>query len=219
MDFFIKLLASNWISILALGISFIALYKTDFQPFSLAINTAGRFSLSVNLKNSSQIAISPSLIFTNEGVRTGIVENLAIIITTPKNSKKILIPLLTLDDMGINSTKESKPLEATAFTGFSLMGKETVSKRIMFVPQSSEKFIFEQGDYLLEIFAKSSGDKSLKKSGEMKITIDSIDMSEIFKNIPNIKPGQTAYVEGAYFRDKTTLELDQAYESLKPYLK
>jgi len=209
---------NNGIAILALLISIITLYLTHLESFSLEVHDSGRFSLSVNPKNSSQMAISPSLIFSNHGAKDGIIENLAIIISS-EDQKQLLIPFIILTDSSINSTQISKPMAAMPFSGFSLASKETTEKRIMFMPQSSQPFILKPGDYQLEIFVKSSKNKKFEETNKMAIQIDPIDIKQIFKNIPQLKPGESAYVEKAYFQDKTTQSLDDAYQDLAQYLK
>ena len=212
-------LENQWIAILALLVSIITLYLTHLKPFSPKIYSAGRYSISINPQNSSQIAISPILVFANEGAKKGVIENLALIIKTPKDEKFLLMPHLILTDLKINTTREkSKSLEAEAFVKFSLGSEEVIVKQVMFIPPSIERFILSPGKYLIDVFAKTSKDKRFEKYNALTIEIDVTDLQEIRKNVPKLKPGESVIVE-AFFRNKITPELDQEYQSLLPYLK
>lgn len=213
-------LKNNWepiLALLAIIISLLTLYYTQWDPFHSRIYSAGRYALSINPQNSSQIALSPSLIFANEGAKNGIIENLALIIDI-EGKKILLIPLRTLTNKNLNETQTAAPLESEAFTKFYLTEKEVTIKQIMFVPQFIEKFTLLPGEYTAEIFVKTSESNKFKKHDSLTLQIDQADIDEITKGIPtNLKPGERVYTQ-ALFKNKITPEFENEYEGLKSYL-
>lgn len=216
-------LKNNWspvLATLAFIVSFLTLYYTHWSHFDPHIYSAGRYSFRINPKNYLQMMIAPSLIFANEGIRNGLIENIWLVIETHENSTLVLIPQFVINSKNINQTDPSKapPLESEVFTKFHLAGKEMTIKEIAFISQSKEKFMLSSGDHRAEIFAKTSASKEIKKFATLTIQVDESDIVEITKGIPaTIKPGEGVSVI-SYSRIKVTPEFDAETKDLEKYL-
>ena len=138
----IEYLLKNWIAVAALAISGWLLYKDYIQPFQLNVRPAGRITISKNpySEGLSQDSIQLDLIFTNQGARRGIVEDVALVVKS--NGKHgIFRSLAEQTDRSLNLQKELVPPKLETFIGFQLAKAESTIHRIVFVPHSESAIV------------------------------------------------------------------------------
>ena len=209
----IEYLLKNWIAVAALAISAVLLYKDYIKPFSLDVRPAGRITISKNpfSEGLSQDSIQLDIIFTNQGARRGIVEDIALVVKA-KDKLGVFRSLAEQTDRSLNLQKELVHPKLESFIGFQLAKSESLIHRIFFVPHSASAIVqLSIGTYDADVWVKSTESKKWIKKDFMNFTIDAEDIESLGKSKMTPQP------EGGYFikmitRDKV---LSQGEERLK----
>jgi len=209
----IECLLKNCIAVTALAISAWLLYKDYIQPFQLDVRPAGRITISKNpfSEGLSQDSIQLDLIFTNQGARRGIIEDVAVVINA-NGKQSIFRSLAEQTDRSLNLQKDLVPPKLESFIGFQLAKSESLIHRIFFVPHSASAIVqLSIGTYDADVWVKSTESKKWIKKDFMNFTIDAEDIESLGKS------KMTPLPEGGYFikmitRDKV---LSQGEERLK----
>jgi hypothetical protein len=207
---FVKL---NWTAIiatLAFIVSFATLYYSFWENFNLKLYVTGRFEIQYLDKKKENVAISLPINFTNSGATAGVINNLFLII---KNGERTLyyFPNLEITSLQINTSGERIPLKALAFNPFSIKVRESINKKILFLPhEKSADKILSAGNYTVEVYAQTHSDK-WKKYDSIAIEIDEEDISAI---------GNFEFVEGEMTmfpsRNKYTDEIKNGFSEMLP---
>ena len=209
-----QFLGGNWtqiIATLAFLVSFFALYYTHWEGFDPKIYSTGRYDLSKNDGNIHQLAFSLVLSFSNLGARIGVIENIYVVFNTSDRKSILLVPRYDVQNREINVLRDFMPMKATSFTAFSLNGKETITKKIMFVPWSSDTFEVHAGIYLMDIFVKTSKSSEWMKHETIRVKIDDSDLEVINRGL-KVPPG--GGVVSMLFQDKLTLDREEEFSKL-----
>lgn len=209
IDYLIK----NWIAVAALTISAVLLYKDYIKPFCLDVRPAGRITISKNLfsEDFSQDSIQLDLIFTNQGARKGIVEDIALVVKAD-DKLGLFRSLAEETDRSIHLQKELIAPKLESFIAFQLAKSESSIHRILFVPHSTSAINqLSIGTYGADVWVKSTESKKWIMKDFMEFTIDAEDIESIGKSKMIPQP------QGGYFikmitRDKV---LKQGEERLK----
>ena len=213
-------LRDNWISILALLTSFLALltslfilYREHLKQFSLVIKDAGRVVLVVNPHsiNLNQHSVMLDIILNNTGAKSGVVEDIALSIFKENDSPTIFRSKFSIMNKLINFTNTPITPEMETFTSFNLKGKESAVKRIMFVPKDlNTAFSFETSTYVLELYARTTNQPAWKKYFNTKFSVSEEDIKVLARI--TTKPEGSGYFFTWYQQEKTT---DIIEENLK----
>jgi len=188
-------IGKNWISILSLAVSVFVLYNNYLSKFRLEIRDAGRIQVSKNpfSEGLQQPCLIIDLIFTNQGVRKGIVEDIAISLTD-KDKTSIFRSLLIVTDRSKNFQSELIPPKTESFTAFGLGKEESIVKQIMLVPtDSSQSSPFTISTYHADIWAFSSEYKDWVKYRSVTFNISEDDVKAL--NMSTVTPQPN----GGYF--------------------
>ena len=216
----IPFLRDNWISILAILTSFLALltsffilYREHLKQFSLVIKDAGRVVLVVNPHsiNLNQHSVMLDIILNNTGAKSGVVEDIALLIFKENDSPTIFRSKFSIMNKLINFTNAPITPEMETFTSFNLKGKESAVKRIMFVPKDLDTaFSFKTSTYVLELYARTTNQPDWKKYFNTKFSVSDEDLKVLARI--TTKPEGGGYYFTWYQQEKTT---DIIEENLK----
>ncbi|MCH8942857.1 MAG: hypothetical protein IIA48_10540 [Bacteroidetes bacterium] len=205
------------ISSIALIISGILLYIDYLKPFDLSIKTAGRITISKNpwAEELRQDCIQLDLVFTNNGARRGVIEDVALELQT--NDKKFLFRSYAIvRNRSLTLGKDLIPPSLEPFISFELGKMESSVKRILFIPHTDSllsNFIAET--YKVIIWIRNSSDKKWIYYENFVITIDKDDIDVLAKSKMTKQP------DGRYYINWLTLDkvLDQSENELSELLK
>ena len=201
------------ISILALSLSIWNFYYTQLRKFKLKVYDAGRYDISVNFFNSYQLALYPILIFSNMGIKTGIIENILLKLWTQDKSY-IFVPHATVLSRKIYFMQEADDFPPTpemeSFCSFSLASKEVIAKKLMFVPHQSYLLEIPAGTHTVEIYIKTSTDAKLELMHKYAIQINQEDLASIRDGFPSGAMGKIKI----NVQDKRTPALEIQYQKL-----
>lgn len=208
-------LGSHWemvVAVASLTVAGLTLYYSQWQPFKPRIYSTGRYILSINPFNYKQVSISLYLNFANDGARNGIVEDLYIKIYNSSVTKYLVPQKVLLENVlnllnDPNKTEKSEP-----FSAFEVAGKSLVTKIITFVLYEQSPFIFPVGDYQVDIFSKTSKEKSYGKVDRIEIGIDSADVDAVTMR-EEVPPGGSLRTMQPS-RTKSIKSLDEFYLGL-----
>ncbi|MBN4080885.1 hypothetical protein JYT44_00835 [Caldithrix abyssi] len=210
----IDVFKNYWTSIiatLAFLIAFLTLYYTHWQGFKPKIYSAGRYELSRSDVNLENLALTLVLNFSNLGAKTGVIENIYVKFYISEKEKVLLTPRYDIQSRELNITREQKPLTAITFSAFPINPKETITKKIMFIPWSISKFSLLEGTYYTEIFVKTSISRKWEMHDTIRIKIDKKDIDVIFNNI-NVPEG--GGIVNFYFRNKMTTDRKEEFDKI-----
>lgn len=211
----ISFLRENWAVLIATTSFIVAamtLYYAHWKPFSPNIYSAGRYSLSINNFNFRQVAIGLDLIFSNRGARSGTIEDIYIKIHTPVTEKP-MIPIMVFLERELNLTKnKNKTVKAEAFSAFEVKARESLSKRIVFVPYSRDSFELQRGVYRIDIYSKTSSAKNDTLVDSIDIEVEQADLDAM--KLPSTIPDKGTLLQ-VNFQEKVTKKLDEKYRNLK----
>ncbi len=199
------------IATFAFIVSFLTLYYTQWKSFDPKIYSTGRYELSKNDGNIHQLAFSLALSFSNHGAKLGVIENIYAVFYQSDSRKVLLIPKYDVQSREINVLRDLMPMKATSFIAFSLGGKETITKKIMFVPWSSDTFEAPAGIYHIDIFVKTSNSSEWEKHETIRLKIEDMDIEVINRGL-NVPPD--GGVVNMLFQDKLTLDREEEFNKL-----
>jgi len=192
------------ISIFAFVVSFLTLYYTHWQKFKLEIFSDGRFALGIlNNDQPIQYQLYLTLNFSNAGARVGIFENVYLEFANSNNEKILLVPRHEFLSQNVNIEEH----EYKAPGSFLIGNRETISKKISFVPREKDiEFKPNPGEYKITICAKGSEDDVWKKYGVTKISLKEHAL-EIIESRKDFY-GLTTEIEKEYGRKINELKND-----------
>lgn len=189
-------LGDNWISIFALLISLVLLYRDYLQPFKLYVRGVGRVIISKNpwSEGLQQACIHLDLVFSNIGANRGVIEDVALELRSYK-SHVILRSLATVSDRSMRLGKDLLPPELESFIGFELEKRESTMKQILFVPYTGfDTFNFKATTYGGVIWVKHSNHQKWVNVYNLEFSVDEDDLIELDKSTMTLQPDGRFYV-------------------------
>ena len=167
------------IALIALLVSFSALYLSALSPANFNIKIGNSFGLNTVILDKSNLipAISLPLTITNKGARHGDIYQMGLKLTYPSGENEYFKSIREIDSMShlINQDQEKTQLNVVdVFFGISILGKSNSKKIIMFIPVEKDQYIFPDNfiKAKIELFAKKSVDKQWERYDETIIFID-----------------------------------------------
>jgi len=134
----INYIFDNGISIVALCISLFLLYRDYLQPFRITVRAVGRITLSKNPWSAElqEDCIQIDLVFSNHGARKGVVEDVALELSSG-DIRLFFRSFGIVRDRSLNLGKELPPPTMETFIGFELGKKESTVRRVILVPHTN----------------------------------------------------------------------------------
>ncbi len=130
-----------------------------FSPFSPKIFTSGAYIISPHLVDEPNISIPVFLIpmeFINTGNGVGVIYDIYLQVKKGNHESKYLPKYEVSLTNFIKYPENIQKIAEKPFQPFGL-GKETISKNIMFVPNlNGDPIKLEPGEYIISVYAKSS---------------------------------------------------------------
>jgi hypothetical protein len=181
------------ISIVALFISIISIWKSYFAKFKL-VTTVGNLGIRIfPLQHKKEKWYLPTIdipiSLTNEGARIGKVLGLRILIhfldSPKKNDFQEIYPRWEVDSKKFNSLgndfdglEESTQMD---WMPFILLPKQTVTKHIIFRERWDSMFVFEKVTFELEVFTNTT--RKWKKVAKWKGTLENTIWSKKIEEV------------------------------------
>lgn len=180
--------AGDWatalIAVVALVLGIFNAWQSHLSPFSLVVRDTGRLEWSMDPRNISEPAVFLDLVFTNAGACRGFVEQLAFRAALEEVSHRVttFVPIYTALDRSLNLGKELPPPTWEPFTGFTLGPKESLVRKIGFVPfKVPSGFEYKEGVYALKLFVLTSGRKGWRMIETLRYPFEKTDLEQLQK--------------------------------------
>ncbi len=207
-------IADNWISIVALSISLLLLYRDYFQPFRLSVRAVGRITISKNpwSEGLQQDCIHIDLVFSNQGAKRGVVEDVALELWSGE-IRAFFRSLAIIRDRSLNLGKELLPPALETFIGFELSKTDSTVRRVLLVPHDNSPTSYLQAlAYEGKIWIKHSRSKKWIEGPIFAFNVEKEDLEELAKTTIVPQPDGRYYVNWITrdkVLDKTANELDE----------
>jgi hypothetical protein len=209
----VKYVLDNLIAIAALMISLFLLFVDHLKPFRLAVRPAGRITISRN-PFSAQLAESCVLIdlmFTNQGARRGVVEDVALFVRGQERSALFRSHAFERR-RALNLGRALVPPELETFLGFEVAKDETIVRRVFLVPSPKfAGFALQVGPYSADLWVLSSISPEWVQRESLNFTVDSDDIVTLANIKVTPEPDGAVFVEWLT-RDKV---LDQTADRVR----
>ena len=179
------------ISLLALVISLISVFKNEIFPHDLNIYIDCFYLVRGNLMNSkgkNTIQIMPTLTFYNRGYGECPIRKIRIRVKPSKRSiEYIFLPAVEIDIEALMQQRKGVNASNTkgAYSGFVLEPKKSAIKTIVFVPrisQDSPNFFWVADMYKLEFQVQVHGTEKYKKYAEFDLDVTKSMLSMLLNN-------------------------------------
>ena len=213
-------LLEHWIAVVALCISGFLLYQDHLKPFKLAVRGAGRITIARNpwSEGLRQSCIEIDLIFTNEGARRGVVEDVAVRLYDPHGGAFFRSYGVAIDRQ-LNLQRELVPPRLEMFIGFELSKGESMVRRILLVPHvNSIAFSFAPISYAAEIWVRSTEAPDWVRYDSFGFTVDQEDIDTLARSKVTPQPDGSVFVEWLT-RDKVADQNDKRVAVLEERLR
>lgn len=160
--------ASIVISIIALVLSCIGVFRNEIFPFNLKVYSRDVVAPVTDKPQLNNVPIALRMLFVNEGYGNGIIDHIILLVTGEKDkSTKIYRPTDEIDIAEfVNSGKTIEAYMGKHFTPFLISGKSSIVKDILFGQEiDNEKYPLtnlQLDKYTLEIYIKFANNKKYK---------------------------------------------------------
>ena len=163
--------------LIPVGISIISLLFSlnVFSFFSPQTHFAGVY-ITTAYEPTNTITLIAPFEFLNSGGKNGVVED--IYFTVTKNEKTFTYsPFYEVDLLKLSQERPAKPHEywTKQFQPFPIPGNSNISKTIFFA-DLNKPLILEKGEYVLELYIKTSKDSKAKKVEKFNLKITNNDL-------------------------------------------
>ena len=177
-------LLANWsavLSILAIGISVVTLYKTVLKPFTLEVRESGRVELGIDPYTTPdfKFVFSVDLGFSNKGIGPGVVEDVALHVTNPGGQQLVFRSLLEYQSRRLHFTQPPPQPELEIFLGFDLKGLESVSKKIMFSLYNEQEPFIVPGEYTIDVHCRTSRNHDWNRFLSIDLSIKQEEINKV----------------------------------------
>jgi len=180
------------------------------------VRAAGRITLSKNpwSEGLRQECLHLDLIFTNQGAKRGVIEDVAVSIQG-LGARAFFRSLAMVSDRTLKLQKELVPPTVETFISFELGQGESTVRRVLWVPHASSiDFSFQATTYTGTLWVCHSGSKKWMRSATFAFTVDREDLTELAKSTATPQPN------GGYFvkwltRDKVLNQTESKLNELQ----
>ncbi|MDO8541852.1 MAG: hypothetical protein Q7S40_15555 [Opitutaceae bacterium] len=209
-------LTKNWIAVISLGLSSFVFYHNYLRSYRLDVRTTGRATITKHpfSEGLREMAISMELMLLNRGIRPGVIENVALVVTNPDKRRFDFRAFAILTEQRLALGKELAPPAMEAFRAFSVRKEETLTREILFSPlPASAGFVFSPGRHVLDVWLLDSSGKKWRQAASTALEINAPDIQQVERCTSTPQPGGGAYVVWM-LHNMTTSDFNSQLESL-----
>lgn len=202
----------------ALALSGFLLYRNHFRGFRLIVRNAGRITVGKDpLSKLTRPYLAADIVFSNDGSSRGVVEDVAITLTS-HTINVLFRSFLVITDRTKQWQKELMPPKAESFISFDLGPGQSMVKEISFVPaDDNAEFTLDAGEYQATIWAMPSINQKWEKYDSFPFTISQEDVDEINKSSITSQPDGRLFINWKT-RDKPTDIAERRLQDLKSHI-